>query len=259
MKINLARPLAIVAGTLFVISAFASGALAAPAHQATPQVQLASNSKFGSILVNAQGMTLYTLSSETGGNILCTAKCAGFWPPLLVPAGTTSPTGAPGVAGTLGVVTRAEGTQVTLNGFPLYNFSGDKAAGDTNGEGLQAFGGTWHVARNLAEPLAATPVERLVVHITTSGSTVWGVVTIHYSSHHKTAHLTCALATCRLAIPLGAMVHLTQSPTSATTWPFQRWQIKRVSPASKTIRVSTSATSFRMNARYNIKAIYVLM
>jgi predicted lipoprotein with Yx(FWY)xxD motif len=47
------------------------------------------------------------------------------------------------VPGTIGVITRTDGTQqVTLDGHPLYHFSGDKAAGDTNGNG---FGGIWHV------------------------------------------------------------------------------------------------------------------
>ena len=32
--------------------------------------------------------------------------------------------------------------QVTLDGHPLYHFSGDAAAGDTNGNGI---GGIWHV------------------------------------------------------------------------------------------------------------------
>jgi len=27
----------------------------------------------------------------------------------------------------------------------LYTFSGDTAAGQTQGEGIQSFGGTWHV------------------------------------------------------------------------------------------------------------------
>ena len=45
----------------------------------------------------------------------------------------------------LGVSTRSDGTrQVTYNGHPLYLFAGDHKAGDTNGQGINTFGGTWH-------------------------------------------------------------------------------------------------------------------
>ena len=48
----------------------------------------------------------------------------------------------------LGVTKRQDGhRQVTYAGHPLYAFVGDKAAGQTNGEGIVAFGGTWHVAK----------------------------------------------------------------------------------------------------------------
>jgi len=39
------------------------------------------------------------------------------------------------------------GTQVTVNGAPVYTFSGDASAGSTNGEGINSFGGTWHVVK----------------------------------------------------------------------------------------------------------------
>jgi predicted lipoprotein with Yx(FWY)xxD motif len=38
--------------------------------------------------------------------------------------------------------TRPDGTkQMTVNCWPIYTFSGDKAPGDTNGQGV---GGTWY-------------------------------------------------------------------------------------------------------------------
>jgi predicted lipoprotein with Yx(FWY)xxD motif len=41
---------------------------------------------------------------------------------------------------------RGDGTmQVVYNGHPLYYYVGDTKAGDTNGEGLQAFGAGWDV------------------------------------------------------------------------------------------------------------------
>jgi hypothetical protein len=35
--------------------------------------------------------------------------------------------------------------QVTLNGLPLYTFAPDKNPGDATGDGLNDFGGIWHV------------------------------------------------------------------------------------------------------------------
>ena len=44
----------------------------------------------------------------------------------------------------LGTTTRSDGgKQVTYNGHPLYLFAGDNAPGDTNGQGFDAFGGSW--------------------------------------------------------------------------------------------------------------------
>jgi predicted lipoprotein with Yx(FWY)xxD motif len=109
----------------------------------TPSVMTESNAKLGSLLVDSNGMTLYTLTNG-GKAVACTGACAKAWPPLLLPSGTTSASGAAGVSG-LGTVSVSGSTQVTANGLPLYRFSGDSASGDTNGEGLTSFGGTWHV------------------------------------------------------------------------------------------------------------------
>jgi predicted lipoprotein with Yx(FWY)xxD motif len=205
-----------------IVGAVAPGALAAPTLQATPPIQIGSSAKFGSILVNAQGMTLYELTSEAGGTFACTGGCLAVWPPLLVPAGTTVLTAAPGVVGTLGVVARPDGTvQATQNGFPLYTFAHDAAPGDTNGQGIVAFGGTWHVVQNTLTPLAATAVERLAIRITTTGSTVWGRVIVRYTQNNKVVQQTCARSSCLLHIPYGAQVHLVQSPTDASSWPFK--------------------------------------
>jgi predicted lipoprotein with Yx(FWY)xxD motif len=47
-------------------------------------------------------------------------------------------------AGKVGTSHRPDGrTQITYNGHPLYTYSGDHKPGDTNGQGLTAFGGGW--------------------------------------------------------------------------------------------------------------------
>jgi predicted lipoprotein with Yx(FWY)xxD motif len=47
-------------------------------------------------------------------------------------------------ASLLGTSPRSDGNpQVTYNGHPLYTFTGDQKAGDTNGQGVNAFGASW--------------------------------------------------------------------------------------------------------------------
>ena len=61
------------------------------------------------------------------------------WPPVMghVPASR--------IKGTFTTIKRPDGlTQETFNGHPLYTFVGDKAPGQANGNGVNAFGGVWH-------------------------------------------------------------------------------------------------------------------
>jgi predicted lipoprotein with Yx(FWY)xxD motif len=106
---------------------------------------MSSTSKLGAMLVDAKGMTLYTLTNA-GKPVACAGQCATFWPPPLLPSDATTATGGAGVSG-LGTVSMNGGIQVTERGDPLYRFSQDKAAGNTNGEGVKSFGGTWHIAK----------------------------------------------------------------------------------------------------------------
>lgn len=116
-----------------------------PTASSPPVVKTATNAKLGSLFVDSKGMTLYTLTSS-GHPVACTGQCAKFWPPLVLPAGTTTASGTAGVTD-LGTASGAGGLQVTEKGAPLYRFSGDMAAGDANGEGIGSFGGVWHVVQ----------------------------------------------------------------------------------------------------------------
>jgi len=58
-------------------------------------------------------------------------------------------------AALLGTLTRSDGgIQVTYNGMPLYNFAADKAAGDTNGQGVKNL---WHVIDLTGKPVINAP------------------------------------------------------------------------------------------------------
>ena len=139
MKKRIPLALATLAlSALLAASALAAGAL----HLAT-----SSNPTLGkTVLVNPAGRTLYTLSDESSGHLLCTSKqCLALWPPLTVGSKTAKVTMPSSVHGKLGTVKRADGAwQVTLGGRPVYRYHGDTAAGQAHGEGLRLAGGVWH-------------------------------------------------------------------------------------------------------------------
>ena len=94
------------------------------------------------ILVNATRRTLYLFKADAGANSACTGACATAWPPLRANGKPTVGSGAR--ASKLGTTKRSDGKpQVTYNGHPLYGFIKDKKSGETNGEGLSAFGAPW--------------------------------------------------------------------------------------------------------------------
>ncbi|MCU1428465.1 MAG: hypothetical protein JWL83_2465 [Actinomycetia bacterium] len=99
------------------------------------------NSGLGKILVNAQGRTLYLFQKDTGTTSTCTGACAVNWPPLRA---NGTPAAGSGATAMLATTTRSDGApQVTYNGHPVYLFAGDQKAGDTNGQGINAFGASW--------------------------------------------------------------------------------------------------------------------
>ena len=106
------------------------------------------------VLTNAQGFTLYWFVPDTSTTSNCNGSCATFWPPVKGPA-----TAGPGVTGTLGTITRADGsTQATYDGHPLYTYKGDTAPGQDKGNGLNISGGLWHdvTANGAAAPAPGT-------------------------------------------------------------------------------------------------------
>ena len=106
-------------------------------------VKTATAGSLGTILTDANGMTLYTFKNDVANSGKSAAEgLAAAWPPLSV---TGTPVKPSGLTGDLAVITRGDGkTQVTYKGLPLYFFVNDKKAGDTNGQGV---GGVWFVAQ----------------------------------------------------------------------------------------------------------------
>jgi predicted lipoprotein with Yx(FWY)xxD motif len=115
-----------------------------PATSGTPaSVEIkAATTKYGNILVDGTGRTLYIFEKDDAGESKCTDACASEWPPLLTNGQITSGPGT-GVAST---VTRPDGMkQVTYNNWPLYYSSKDTAPGDINGQAVISYGAPWYV------------------------------------------------------------------------------------------------------------------
>lgn len=109
------------------------------------------DSTLGEIVVDGEGMTVYMFDNDTQGatSSSCSGQCAQNWPEV------TTESEAPavdGVTGEVGTITGVSGkTQVTLNGWPLYYFVGDEAAGDVNGQGVND---VWWVLSPAGERMA---------------------------------------------------------------------------------------------------------
>lgn len=90
----------------------------------------------GMVVVDVDGMTVYAYDrDEPGTNAsACDAVCLQMWPPV------TSDSPQPqvdGVAGVVGTIPGPQGgNQVTVNGMPLYLFSGDPRPGSVAGQGM---------------------------------------------------------------------------------------------------------------------------
>jgi predicted lipoprotein with Yx(FWY)xxD motif len=136
-----ARPLLIaLLAALAVLATVAAASGAAASKSATVSVR---TTKLGRVLVNAQGRTLYLFMKDKNGKSACAGACATGWPPLLT---SGKPKAGAGVESKLlGTTVRKSGRQVTYDGHPLYTYAGDSKAGQTNGEGSNAFGAAWYV------------------------------------------------------------------------------------------------------------------
>ncbi len=119
----------------------------APSPTPTPLVVTASATVGGAsmtILTDSKGMTLYYFTPDKGGQVTCKAGCLAVWPPLLLPAEESKPTGGTGVSGALTTIANPDGkgTQVMYNNWPLYYYVKDKSPGDVTGQNV---GGKWFV------------------------------------------------------------------------------------------------------------------
>ncbi|MEU5561628.1 COG4315 family predicted lipoprotein [Micromonospora musae] len=98
--------------------------------------------KMGKVVTDEKGWVLYRFDNDSADppSSNCVDKCAEVWPPAL----TDGDPQLSGVAADdVGTITRQDGTrQLTLAGWPVYRYIGDKKPGQWKGQGV---GGTWFV------------------------------------------------------------------------------------------------------------------
>ena len=130
-----------------------SPAASAPASSASANTVLSTTINGTQVLTNSKGLTLYWFVPDTSTKSNCTGSCATYWPPVTGPV-----TAGSGVTGTLGTITRPDGsTQATYDGHPLYTYVADTAPGQAKGNGLNLSGGVWHeMTVSGATPAAST-------------------------------------------------------------------------------------------------------
>jgi predicted lipoprotein with Yx(FWY)xxD motif len=144
--------------TLAGFGVSAAGASPAPdvAAKTKPATVRVAKTNLGNVLVNSKGRTLYHFLADTGTTSTCSDACATNWPPLLVNG--TPKAGKGAKASLLSTSPRSDGkTQVVYNGHPLYTFQGDKKAGATTGQGVNAFGAQWFAVSGSGNDVTAQP------------------------------------------------------------------------------------------------------
>jgi predicted lipoprotein with Yx(FWY)xxD motif len=153
MRIRWLVPVGGVAATLIIAacgsassgtggSGGGSGSSPAASAPAASSGRALSTMKVGgaTLLTNSKGFTVYWFVPDTSTASHCNGSCIHYWPPVPGPV-----TAGSGVTGTLGTITRSDGTkQATWDGHPLYTYVGDTAPGTAKGNGLNLSGGVWH-------------------------------------------------------------------------------------------------------------------
>ncbi|MGC0328226.1 putative lipoprotein with Yx(FWY)xxD motif [Streptomyces sp. SAI-170] len=118
-----------------------------------PGLSTRNDPKLGEIVVDRNGMTVYRFMKDEAWPkpvSACTGACLEKWPAVEpVAANDTKGVQKKGLMS----FTRPDGAkQQTVNCWPIYTFSGDKAPGDTNGQGV---GGTWYAVAPDGKPIGA--------------------------------------------------------------------------------------------------------
>ncbi|GAA0551864.1 hypothetical protein GCM10010172_37810 [Paractinoplanes ferrugineus] len=133
-----------------------------PDDQITKALTGTSVKRMGKVVENEKGFVLYRFDGDSNSPAKsnCNGDCAKIWPPTLTNDGKPTLKGVS--ADVVGTVTRADGTkQLTIKGWPVYTYIGDKKPGSWKGQNVS---GKWFVieptgAKNLTcLPAVSKPV-----------------------------------------------------------------------------------------------------
>ncbi|MGW4224437.1 SCO0930 family lipoprotein [Streptomyces bauhiniae] len=118
-----------------------------------PGLSVRKDPKLGDIVVDKNGRTVYRFLKDKAwpkSVSNCTGACLEKWPAVApVSADDTQGVKKKGLM----PFTRPDGVkQMSVNCWPIYTFTGDKAPGDTNGQGV---GGTWYAVSPEGKPIGA--------------------------------------------------------------------------------------------------------
>jgi predicted lipoprotein with Yx(FWY)xxD motif len=110
-----------------------------------PQISTRTVPKLGTVLVNAQGRTLYVFAPDKAKKVTCVGACASVWPPLKLSGAKPAVSGQAKSSLASSDPNPAGGRVVTYAGWPLYNYVADPSPGTVHGEGVNLNGGLWYV------------------------------------------------------------------------------------------------------------------
>lgn len=118
-----------------------------------PGLSTRQDPELGEIVVDRNGMTVYRFTKDEAWPkpvSACTGACLEKWP-VVAPVDINDTKGIE--KKNYMTFTRPDGAeQQTIYCWPIYTFAGDKAPGDTNGQGV---GGTWYAVRPDGKPVGA--------------------------------------------------------------------------------------------------------
>ncbi len=125
--------------------------------------------KMGEVIENDKGFVFYRFDGDSNdpSKTTCQGACNQVWKPALTVDGKPTLKGVD--AKVVGTVTRSDGTkQLTVKGWPIYTYIGDKKAGTWKGQNVN---GKWFVIKpDGAKNLTCVPAESKPVAPTASGS-----------------------------------------------------------------------------------------